>query len=115
MLTSITHLRFLSIILYSIITLSLNACGDTEESEFTDNSMLEAPEIYLQNCSVCHGEFGEGKNGRALNTPHIDEMTDGQLFTMIYEGIGTVMPSFRSSLTTEQIVDVVRYIRTFRD
>ena len=42
-------------------------------------------------------------------------MSEAQLFMMIYEGIGTAMPSFKSTLSTEQIIGLITHIRSFSD
>ena len=96
-----------------ITTLStLNGCGDADPVTSPPPTEPEISTIYQERCSACHGERGEGGVGKALDGPHIDDMSDAQLFMMIYDGIGTAMPSFKSILTSEQIARIVEYIRT---
>ena len=104
-----------SLCLSAVIFIFLCACGESQELESSSDESLEVPQLYQQNCSSCHGINGEGGIGRALNTPHISEMSEAQLFMMIYEGIGTVMPSFKSTLSTEQITGLITHIRSFSD
>ena len=96
-----------------VFTLMLSGCGESEEETSMGAMSSDGAEVYQQQCSACHGARGEGGTGRALNGPHVAEMSDAQLFMMSYEGIGSVMPSFKSTLTTEQIANVVEHLRTF--
>ena len=104
---------FKLILQFSIILLFLNACGESQYSQSKSEMDLEIPELYLQHCGACHGEDGSGGIGRALNGQHIIEMSEAQLFMIIYDGIGNVMPNFKSTLSTEQISDLIVYIRSF--
>lgn len=70
-------------------------------------------ENYIDYCSACHGELGEGGVGKVLNTGHIKEMSEAQLFMMIYDGIGSSMPAFKDQLSSDEIADLVEYILTF--
>ena len=96
-----------------LLALLLNGCGESEEETSVDAMSPDGAALYQQQCSACHGARGEGGTGRALNGPHVAEMSDAQLFMMIYEGIGSVMPSFKSTLTTDEIANVVEHLRTF--
>ncbi len=104
-----------SLCLSAVLFIFLCACGESQELESSSEASLEIPQLYQQYCSSCHGVNGEGGIGRALNPPHISEMSEAQLFMMIYEGIGTAMPSFKSTLSTEQIAGLTTYIRSFSD
>ena len=98
----------------AVMFIFLCACGESKLESSSDESS-EVPQLYQQHCSSCHGINGEGGIGRALNGPHIAEMSEAQLFMMIYEGIGTAMPSFKSALSTEQIAGLIIHIRSFSD
>ena len=80
--------------------------------------------LYDENCSSCHGSSGcgDGQEGKELNPrpakiANISKMpmaTDGYLFWTISEGgapIQTAMPAFKSSLTEEEIWEIIIYLR----
>ena len=102
---------YFSLVIFTL----LYACGESQELESSSEVSSNVPQLYQQHCSSCHGGNGEGGIGRALNGPHILEMSEAQLFMMIYEGIGTAMPSFKSTLSTEQIIGLITHIRSFSD
>ena len=104
-----------SLCLSAVIVTFFCACGESQELESSSEESLEVTQLYQQHCSLCHGVNGEGGIGRALNTPHISDMSEAQLFMMIYEGIGTAMPSFKSTLSSEQIAELIAHIRSFSD
>lgn len=76
---------------------------------------------YKENCVMCHGapgvpetEFGMGLNPAApdLTLPLIQEMTDGQLFWVVSNGIRmTGMPAFKPTHSEEQIWKIVAFVR----
>ncbi|BAP87907.1 putative uncharacterized protein [Burkholderiales bacterium GJ-E10] len=81
--------------------------------------------LYEQDCASCHGTTGRGDGpvARGLNpvpsdlgaTVHMPIATDAYLDWTISEGgvpIESPMPSFKASLSPEQIWRVVLYIRT---
>lgn len=86
------------------------------------NSIATGRELFLQNCSSCHGVKGVPPQGLDLNpypfdlTVHVPLHPDGQLFTFISQGIpGTAMRAWATgdgSLTTDQIWHIVNFIRT---
>lgn len=69
--------------------------------------------LYKAACQTCHGGNGTGDRGPALATgkfPH--GSADGQIFISIRSGIqGSQMPPF-SKLSTEQVWQLVSYIRS---
>lgn len=75
--------------------------------------------IYMQQCTVCHGENGrgDGESGFGLSVPPGDlndaytrNESDGAIFWKISNG-REPMPSFNIKLTTMQRWNVVNYIR----
>jgi cytochrome c len=79
--------------------------------------------LYEENCSSCHGKSGSGDgpaganlNPRPTNIAGFSKMpmaTDEYLFWTISEGgipIQTAMPAFKSSLTEEEIWNIVIYL-----
>jgi len=69
-------------------------------------------------CSGCHGADGRGNTevGRTLKAPdlastEVQKQTDAQLAEAIANGKDNRMPPFKSSLSPEQIQDLVQYVR----
>ena len=69
--------------------------------------------LYRQTCQACHGGEGRGDRGPLLATNNFSHGNDdSDLFRNIFTGItGTAMPAF-SKLTTDQIWQLVTYIRS---
>lgn len=92
---------------------SFSDCEPIENSE--SESPLElvgridcGEQIYLNRCSNCHGEDGEGtSNGQELNG-HIDAHDDATLLFSIQFGEGTMPPQ---DLASQDAADVLAYIR----
>jgi mono/diheme cytochrome c family protein len=75
---------------------------------------------FKTNCTPCHGDDGSGDTptGKSLNaadlrSPEIQKKTDAELVTVIGSGKGN-MPSFKASLSDDEIKGVVTYIRTLK-
>ena len=68
-------------------------------------------------CAMCHGRDGTGSQvGKSMNVPDlrspiVQKMSDAQLAQIISDGKG-VMPSFKNSLSEDQIHGLVTYIRS---
>lgn len=68
-------------------------------------------EIYMQVCARCHADDLSGAVGPALGEgSHAASETDEYLISTITDGRGR-MPSFRQTLSSEQIEQVVAYLR----
>ena len=74
---------------------------------------------YQKNCEGCHGETGEGglvkvENKRikvpSLKADHALKHTDEQITKMITNG-EEEMPAFKDKMSTQEISDMVRYVR----
>jgi cytochrome c6 len=67
-------------------------------------------------CAICHGPDGAGSEvGKSMNVPdlqsqEIQGLADAELAHMISDGKGG-MPSFKSSLSGEQIQALVKHVR----
>ena len=79
-----------------------------------------ASETYKAKCSACHGVRGAGdtmigKNLklRSLFSPEVQNRSDEELFTLISKGKNK-MPSFDRKLSSDQIRDLVRHIRSLK-
>jgi len=86
--------------------------------EFDELSVSKGHEKYKANCVSCHGN--PTKNNYVKLTPlpgdpasdKFQANTDGELFYKIAEGKGQ-MPSFNNILSTNDLWDIISYIRSF--
>lgn len=88
---------------------------------WTASKLQEGKELYVENCLTCHGAAGNGLGsyGGTLSVTPADfkqapfrNMPDDQWFWHVSEGIpGTVMPTWRASLSEDQRWKVIRYIQ----
>lgn len=73
-------------------------------------------QTYKSNCVVCHGADGTGTpTGKSLMAPDlhsdtVQKMTTAQMITQVSDGKNN-MPPFKSTLSEDQIKDVVAYVR----
>jgi len=87
--------------------------------QYETESLLRGRELFVENCTSCHGTHGEGIVGPALNDKtFLEEADDGVLFATIQTGRpNTTMPAwgqtYGGALTDEDIHDIVNFIRTF--
>ena len=73
--------------------------------------------LYKTKCAMCHGADGKGDspmgkklNVRDLGSPEVQKQTDAELTTTVTKGKNK-MPAFGAKLTSEQIGQVIAYIR----
>jgi len=78
----------------------------------------DAPALYKTKCSACHGPDGKGETtiGKAnklrdLGSADVQQQSDTDLTAVIVNGKGK-MPPYGKSLKSEQIKDLVGYIRS---
>lgn len=90
----------------SVMLIVLVACSGSEVAEDATGE-----EIYLQVCASCHGGQLEGGTGVALVGEEARSIGRPERYFVqsISSGIGR-MPSFRGTLSEEQILRVTRYI-----
>jgi mono/diheme cytochrome c family protein len=84
----------------------------------TSEAPLQGPQIYTSLCSQCHGENGEGTSvASALRDPSFQEAnTDQEIFDSINLGHkATPMIAWGEILTSDQITQLVKIIRQFRE
>jgi len=78
-----------------------------------------AKSTFQTKCAMCHGPDGAGSEvGKSMNVPDlrapvVQKLPDAQLAQVISDGKGG-MPSFKSSLSEDQIHALVTYIRSLR-
>ena len=79
-------------------------------------------EIYTNTCIRCHGIDGTGAMGinlvpkpADLTSPAIQSRLDASLFKRIHDGKpNTAMGAWSTTLSDDEIWDVLAYVRTFR-
>jgi mono/diheme cytochrome c family protein len=104
-----------------LICVVASACGngDANNQETGNPDEISTPiaagdpvkgeTVYSNNCLACHGREGiNGHNGPNLQTSEVSKDYD-QIIATVING-GTMMPSFKETLTEEQIQDVAAYI-----
>lgn len=86
-----------------------------------ESSIAEGRKLYLRHCASCHGQSGKGDGSMALagGTPSnlADETwdhgsSDGEIFVVIRDGVGSDMEAYKDSLTEKQIWHLVNFIRS---
>jgi len=77
---------------------------------------LDGASIFSNLCAQCHGQAGEGGVGPALRLPSFQEAnTDQDIFDSINLGHkSTAMVAWGEILTSDQITELVSYIRSLR-
>lgn len=89
--------------------------------KFTEESVAKGKSLYMTQCAMCHGENGDGKGDLAAlmhinpsnftNPQTLADRTDGELFTIIDKGSGS-MPSEGSRLKQDQTWNLVNFLRS---
>jgi len=85
---------------------------------FNEESKKAGERIYSINCMSCHGTPGKANYINLVPppgdpaTPKIQNNKDGEIFYKVASGRGP-MPSFKSVLSTNEIWNVISYIRSY--
>ena len=75
--------------------------------------------LFLQNCTMCHGETGRGDGPLASSLPirpanlydHIPYHVDQFFFSVITNGLGGIMPAFKDSVSEEDRWNILNFLR----
>jgi cytochrome c oxidase cbb3-type subunit III len=89
--------------------------SDTTEGPFDDNAYgtSEGQMLFGQmNCTGCHANGGGGMGPALMDDEWIYGSTPQQIFASIAEGRTNGMPSWKHKLTTQQIWQLVAYVRS---
>jgi len=85
---------------------------------FNDETRRAGEKIYSTNCASCHGTPGKGNFINLVPPPgdpateKIQHNKDGEIFYKVSTGRGQ-MPSFRSVLSSNDIWNVISFLRSF--
>lgn len=84
---------------------------------------VDGQKLFLANCTPCHGEDGKGRTpqGKKLHAKDLTASTlaDAAIEKQIVAGSAdrsgnSRMPSFKTTLTPEEITALVAYLKTLR-
>jgi mono/diheme cytochrome c family protein len=112
------HVTFASaILLVFFVVLTLFVVSIVEAKPGPDSAASSA--TFRTKCAMCHGPDGSGSAvGKSMNvpdlrSPEVQKVSDAQLAQIISDGKGG-MPSFKGSLSEDQVHSLVAYVRSLR-
>jgi len=110
------HLIFGSAMLLALfVGLTLFVASIVQANPAPDSAASSA--TFRTKCAMCHGQDGSGSEvGKSMNVPNlrspaVQKLPDAELAQVISNGKGG-MPSFKSSLSEDQIHSLVAHIRS---
>ena len=110
------HAMFASaILLVLFVGLTLFVVSIVQANPGTDSAASSA--TFRTKCAMCHGQDGSGSEiGKSMNVPNlrsqaVQKLPDAELAQIISNGKGG-MPSFKNSLSEDQIHSLVAHIRS---
>src|ERR1700688_4791352 len=78
-----------------------------------------AQDVYLDKCSVCHGQDGAGNTakGRKLKvknvrSPEVQELSEAEMIDIVAKGKGKDMDGFGKELGDDMVKQLVEYYRS---
>jgi mono/diheme cytochrome c family protein len=112
------HVMFASAILLMLFTgLALFVASIVQASPGPDSAASVA--TFRTKCAMCHGPDGSGSDvGKSMNvpdlrSPEVQKLPEAQLAQIISDGKGG-MPSFKNSLSADQVQSLVAHVRSLR-
>jgi mono/diheme cytochrome c family protein len=112
------HLMFAStILLVLFVGLTFFVVSIVRAAPGPDSAASSA--TFRTKCAMCHGPDGSGSDvGKSMNVPDlrspaVQKLPDAQLAQIISDGKGG-MPSFKNSLSEDQVHSLVAHIRSLR-
>lgn len=112
------HVTFAPAILLVLFTgLTLSVVSIVQANPGPDSAASSA--TFRTKCAMCHGPDGSGSAvGKSMNvpdlrSPEVQKVPDAQLAQIISDGKGG-MPSFKGSLSEDQVHSLVAYVRSLR-
>ena len=92
--------------------------GKLSTFPFTDETRKSGEKLFSTNCMSCHGTPGKGNYLNLVPPPgdpatdKIQRNSDGEIFYKVTIGKGQ-MPSFRNVLSSDEIWNIISYVRSF--
>lgn len=85
------------------------------DREIVTGSPTAGAPVYQERCAQCHGSSGEGKTAPSLNSPYfLASASNGYIkYAVMYGRPSTPMQAFATTLTSQQISDIVALIRSW--
>ena len=78
-----------------------------------------AQDVYLDKCSVCHGQDGAGNTakGRKLKvknvrSPEVQKLSEAEMIDIVAKGKGKDMDGFEKELGKDMVKQIVEYYRS---
>ena len=112
------HVMFAStILLVLFVGLTLFVVSIVRANPGPDSAASSA--MFRTKCAMCHGQDGSGSEvGKSMNVPDlrsqaVQKLSDAELAQIISDGKGG-MPSFKNSLSEDQVHSLVAHIRSLR-
>jgi mono/diheme cytochrome c family protein len=112
------HVMFAcTILLVLFLSLPLLVVSTVQAKPGPDSAASSA--TFRTKCTMCHGPDGSGSEvGKSMNVPDlrspaVQKLPDGELAQVIANGKGG-MPSFKNSLSADQVHSLVAHIRSLR-
>jgi len=97
------------------------APSDSKSAKLSDKAQTRAKELYGQECSLCHGDSGDGKTDVATSMKvTLDDWTDPktlaaksdkELFDLIRNGKGQMTPEPVGRANEVEVRNLILYIR----
>ncbi len=100
-------------------TIPADAKARTAPFAFSADSKEKGDKVYQANCKSCHGDVGKANYAKLVPipkdpaSPEYQKNSDGDMFYILSNGKGLLMPTFVNTLTEEQRWDVISYVRSF--
>jgi mono/diheme cytochrome c family protein len=86
---------------------------------FKASAAPTAQDVYLDKCSVCHGQDGAGNTakGRKLKvknvrSPEVQKMSEAEMIDIVAKGKGKDMDGFAKELGDDMVKQLVEYYRS---
>ncbi|GJL56005.1 MAG: hypothetical protein NPIRA02_31370 [Nitrospirales bacterium] len=117
--------RLYGVMLAGVLLGSLPFGEQTVKAENVVADPQNGRTVFDMNCATCHGASGkgDGPTGAYMSPPPADLTSEDvrtdpepELLSIISNGMpGKGMPAWKSSLSTQEMHDVLAYIRTLSD
>lgn len=100
---------------FLVLTLVTSSCSSDKADSKTESKTqapLSGKALFEQNCSACHGEFGDGVIGGAANL-RTTKLSEKEINQVILNGKGT-MPALGSLFSPKERERIVTYVQQFK-